>query len=307
MNKTDSKICILLSVYRPNELLHKQLDSIDNNKVPVLIFYRFDESCKFELDKDYKYINFLECKDSGVHLGAAESYWSLILNAPLANTYYLCDQDDVWSETKITTFESTFYEFRNTPTLIFSNFKINNSKQGTLKIQNRDYLTNSIFENPAKGCTQAFNRKLLEILRTREKPKTIFHDHWIYFISARYGNVFFLNQILLNYILHEGNAVGMIKVIERLRNPYLLIKSVFDFIDRSALLLCEDLRIRNNLLLIELNHKKCKIEILKLREDQLRQENTHDKLIKFLLFRFPFQNYFIHKLEYFSRRQLPWI
>lgn len=305
MNKIDFKICILLSVYRPNELLNKQLDSIDNNKVPVLIFYRFDEGIKFELGKDYKYIEFLECKDSGVHLGAAESYWSLILNAPFAKTYYLCDQDDAWNEIKITTFESTFRYFKDTPTLIFSNFKINNSKRGTLTIQNRDYSTNSIFENPAKGCTQAFNRKLLEILRTKEKPKSIYHDHWIYFISARYGNIIYSNEILVNYILHKGNTVGITKVIERLKKPHLLVKSVLDYIDRSALLLYEDLRIRENLLLIELNRRKFKIEISKLRKDELRQKYTHDKLIKFLLFYFPFQNYFIHKMEYFSRRQLP--
>lgn len=96
-------VCVLLSTYNGEKYLEEQLNSlIKQEDVELRILVRDDGSKDRTheiLDKWQKrgHINWYEGKNKG----AAQSFMDLIYNAPEADYYAFCDQDDVWLPEKL--------------------------------------------------------------------------------------------------------------------------------------------------------------------------------------------------------------
>ncbi len=122
---------------------------------------------------------------------------------------FLCDQDDVWLESKVAIVLAEFERSQvsvvlhdakivneDLDILHESFFRSRNSKKGFLR---------NIIKNSYIGCCMAFRRELKDIVLPF--PKDIpMHDQWIGLMGEKYGGVSFLNEPLVLYRRHKNNV-----------------------------------------------------------------------------------------------------
>lgn len=121
---------------------------------------------------------------------------------------FLADQDDVWLENKVSVCLEilTSYDLVLTDCVVVddnlnsinrSYFALINSKPGIIR--------NLTKKNSYIGCCMAFSREVLE--KALPFPKRIpMHDFWIGMVAEFFFTVFFLNERLVLYRRHSGNA-----------------------------------------------------------------------------------------------------
>ena len=217
------KIQILLSTHNGEKYIDRQLNSIlqqsyrsweliisddasEDNTVTILRKYtRSDPRVKL-----------ISTKKKG---GAKENFLYLLQQAD-ADIVFLCDQDDIWHSRKLETQVNHLtlvgqYE----PCAISSDaFLIDdNDKQISKSFFTHSGLPNypvkankQLVENNMLGCTVAFNRPLLKLVRSslHEAQSAIMHDWWIALLAANYGTTLILKEKLVSYRQHERNVVG---------------------------------------------------------------------------------------------------
>lgn len=149
----------------------------------------------------------------GQHVGLPETYFRLMREVDLSHEYYaFADQDDVWSIHKIERALEFLTRFnRETPLLYFCRQQFVNhnlSPLGLSAIVKKPCLANALIQNPAKGCTQVFNRAALSILREAMPCGVRWHDWWVYLTIAAFGTVVFDSRVGILYRIHEGSTVG---------------------------------------------------------------------------------------------------
>ena len=161
--------------------------------------------------------------------GAKGNFLFLLENTE-ADTYFLCDQDDVWFSSKMKKEKERLDELRekfgdDAPLLVFSDAKVTD---GMLNVISESFLSMNglsgertdfgqiLIDNVAPGCTMCFNRALRErylLGRVKsgdsESLRLIeMHDHYLLMIAAVFGHVSFINEPTLFYRQHEDNQVG---------------------------------------------------------------------------------------------------
>ena len=160
----------------------------------------------------------------------AKANFLYLIESTEAETYFLCDQDDVWFSSKMRKEKERLDELRekfgdDVPLLVFSDAKVTD---GMLNVISDSFLSMNglsgertdfrqvLIDNVAPGCTMCFNRALRErYLSGRVKSgdsetlKLIeMHDHYLLMIAAVFGHVSFINEPTLLYRQHEDNQVG---------------------------------------------------------------------------------------------------
>lgn len=120
---------------------------------------------------------------------------------------FLCDQDDIWFDTKVEAHLKEHSAFdlvisdaivvdRDLKTIYPSFFAVRRSKQG---------LIFNLLKNRYIGCCISFNRKILDAVLPFPNGLHM-HDWWIGLVAEIKGKVFFLDKPLMYYIRHESNA-----------------------------------------------------------------------------------------------------
>lgn len=210
-------VCILMSTYNGEKYLSEQLDSLLMQKnVEIQIVIRDDGS----KDDTLNIIKSYQDRYSNISLSACEnvgpttSFLELIKNAPEADYYALCDQDDVWMDNKI---EMAILEIKkNTktsiPVLYHSNLFVVDSELNPIMKSNKIESKNkfvSLVDNNVTGCTSVLNRELLELIRKHGCVDVTMHDAWINIIASFFGKVVFDSNSYIYYRQHERNVIGM--------------------------------------------------------------------------------------------------
>lgn len=212
------KICVLMSTYNGEKYLQEQIDSVFSQKnVEVLLYVRDDGSTdntisilqKNATDKNIKYY-------SGNNLKPALSFFDLMKNAPDFDYYAFCDQDDVWLDDKLSIALTRIKNHeKDVPMLYYGRPRLVDSKLRSMKtplatLDVIDTFESSIIESNATGCTMVFNRKLLEIVRSKTPDYIYMHDLWIHKICLLFnGVIFFDKDVHILYRQHNNNVVGM--------------------------------------------------------------------------------------------------
>lgn len=122
---------------------------------------------------------------------------------------FLCDQDDFWYRNKVSKVMAAFaskqcnlvvhdaiVKNEDGSILFPSFFEIRHMRTGIIK---------NIVRNCYHGCLMAFCASLKEKL-VPIPTEGCLHDQWIGIISEMYGETFFLNEKLMEYIRHGDNA-----------------------------------------------------------------------------------------------------
>ncbi len=151
----------------------------------------------------------------GANIGFVRSFLELMDKAPAqAEVIMLSDQDDVWLPHKIERACRQLEGRDARPTLYCSRLQLVDAALQPIGLSPHwprgPSFHNALTENIVTGCTAAFNRAALELVRRHGDAGRIhFHDWWMYLMVSAFGDVIVDPQPSVLYRQHSGNAIGM--------------------------------------------------------------------------------------------------
>lgn len=205
---------VLMSTYNGEKYLVEQLQSLSSQQgVEVSILVRDDGSS----DNTTAILEEWSKKGAltwytGSNLGPARSFVHLLCDAPEADYYAFCDQDDVWMPDKlfraVSALESQsgiYKTYIGSALLTDSGMNVN----GRMPFDYKFTLGEAVVTNPATGCTMLFNRELRNYIRKNPPQVLKMHDEWVYKVCLFLGGDIFVDrEPCIYYRQHGNNAVG---------------------------------------------------------------------------------------------------
>ncbi|OIQ25369.1 glycosyltransferase family 2 protein [uncultured Vibrio sp.] len=221
-------IDIVLATYNGERYLKEQIESIQSNQQYDMLVDRLIVVDDGSTDGTKQIVSAMAQVDDRIewHLnqsgtrGTAANF-SFGLTLSTAPYLFLCDQDDVWLQHKITTSHSALLALENNdqnePALVFSDKNIVDDSLKLLcssyfKLKRIDYSWHKTFsqllqQNVASGCTMHFNQALLS--QSIPMPKKAYmHDWWLVLMASQYGKIELIPEPLILYRQHDKNVVG---------------------------------------------------------------------------------------------------
>lgn len=212
------KVQVLLSSYNGEKYLAAQLESIlaqDYEEISILIRDDGSTDRTLEIIQYYadKYANIAYYV--GKNLGVQQSFFRLMQHADkMADYYAFSDQDDVWLPEKIRQAvqllekqdQSLPLLYASKTTLVDAGLKEIPIRKKEVKI--RPEFGNALVENVCTGCTEVFNRRLLELVTKQLPTYAIMHDWWLYLCATAFGQVYYDVNSYILYRQHGNNQVG---------------------------------------------------------------------------------------------------
>ena len=209
IGRINPEVDILLGLYKPNENLVEQLESLRGQVgVETKLIISLDSEVETKL---LSLINLWFPKATiieGPRLGPMQNYMKL-LTYSTAKYIAFCDQDDVWESHHLINSIRRISDSTNVPALSFSQcFEFGKKPERIWPISPGLELHSIIFENPARGCTIVINSKTRELLQDFSLTGIIMHD-WLMLLSVQMtGSVIFGEQPEVFYRIHSQNTVG---------------------------------------------------------------------------------------------------
>lgn len=210
------KVCVVLASYNGQKYIREQLDSIAAQEgVEVSLLVRDDGSrdATQEILEQYQATGALRWY-TGEHLNVAQGFLELLRNAPKADYYAFCDQDDVWLPDKLSAAVAMLkLEDPEIPLMYYCATTLVDEKLDFLMEhpvhENRTDLARFVM-NDMSGNTIVMNGKLKEALCAAEKPNISIHDKWCLQVCLALGGKCIgdpKSHIL--YRQHGKNTIGM--------------------------------------------------------------------------------------------------
>lgn len=231
-------VSIVMATYNPRmDWLAEQLASLNNqtyNNLELLII----DDCSTSVSL----LEISKCVTNNIHgipfeisrnmrnLGSTKTFEKLTIMARGKYIAY-CDQDDIWHKEKIEVYLSKFSSTNSF--LVFSDMNIINAtgekvaktitkirKRHKFKSGTRLYET-LLFRNFVVGCAM--------MIRTEEAKRALpfcpfmVHDHWLALHCTINGGIFFIEDSLIDYRVHNGNQTLMISGVIN-KESYLKIR-----------------------------------------------------------------------------------
>lgn len=210
------KLVILVSTFNGEKYLRVQIDSLLNQTIAAdtTIIVRDDGSSDETLEileqyeKDGKII-LRQGKNKGVVL----SFFDLLEQAPEAEYYAFCDQDDYWLPEKMEVAIGKL-ESISKPALYCSRKTLVDEDLKELSREDTKPLFNPLDvlmkRNIASGCTMVFNQSLRKLFLKYPSDKTLYHDTWLFNLAYFTGKVIYDDNSYILYRQHGNNVVGAI-------------------------------------------------------------------------------------------------
>ena len=152
----------------------------------------------------------------GAHLGAAQSFMSLLRSVGTGTSYAaFCDQDDVWAADKLAVAVGALEDLDEPgrPALYCSAVTLVQENLTKVKVHRRctrgPSFENALVENIATGCTIVLNRAAIDLLSRHRPEHLLMHDAWCYLVVAGCGQVVYDRVPHVLYRLHSANTVGV--------------------------------------------------------------------------------------------------
>jgi glycosyltransferase involved in cell wall biosynthesis len=156
-------------------------------------------------------------EDDGSRLGATGSFHRLLQNSK--GEYVLfCDQDDVWSATKIERLLGLMrtHEREGVPFLVHSDMEVVDQGLQPLAASFWRYqfinpancqCSRLLVQNVVTGCACLFNAALRRAALPIP-PEAIMHDWWLALVAAAVGEIRWTRETTVRYRQHGGNDTG---------------------------------------------------------------------------------------------------
>lgn len=221
---------VAMTTYNGEKYIKEQLMSILTQTVPANEIIICDDCSKDntvniieKIVKENTTMTEIKLYRNKSNLGYIKNFYQAI-SLTKGDYIFLSDQDDIWHLDKIEKM-STIMQQMNC-TALCTNFNLVNSEgvlindKGQFKLNPfinkvKELLTpikfsNLIFGNISQGCTYCFSKQVKDAYLQINSNQLI-HDHQIMFIASLLGDVYFLNENLIDYRLHNKNAIGFNK------------------------------------------------------------------------------------------------
>jgi glycosyltransferase involved in cell wall biosynthesis len=210
-------VCILLSLYKAEKYLRVQLESLRNQQgVRVHIRARDDGSPDHSGEAFVNLCTELGLSheiESGVNLGASESFLELMYGDLEAFDYVaLCDQDDWWIEDKLSGAVEMLHAHGDTPAIYCSAHTLADKELNPISDSKPPASTgfgNALIQNVVQGATAVLNRSGVILLQEIGRPRQCgMHDWWCYIVLSALGRVIYDPRPTIRYRQHDANVVG---------------------------------------------------------------------------------------------------
>lgn len=216
----ENKVVILLSTYNGEKYLNEQLESLrlqSYENIHVLV--RDDGSTDNTTDilKAWhnRYPNWISWY-SGENVGYVKSFMELLYNAPSADYYAFCDQDDWWETDKVEVALNKLNDIGEI-SIYTSNVTYSDAKlvvRGNSHFFNNNTMWKALLYNQAVGCTIVISKKLREMIMKVDINEIDFrevysHDCWMFRLCLAFGGQScFDSEPHILYRQHGRNQVG---------------------------------------------------------------------------------------------------
>lgn len=236
-------IDILMALYNGERYLAEQLDSILNQSITEWRLVLVDDCSKDrtpEIAREYaeRYPGKITFYRRENNLGSAQKSFFDMLQYSSAEYVMTSDQDDYWLADKLKVTLEKMKEIEaehgsDVPLLVHTDLRVVDAELHTIhesmfRAQNldsrRDALPQLLAQNIVSGCTEMFNRALVDTI-TKIPQHAVMHDWWYALVAGAFGAVGFVNQPTILYRQHGGNEVGAKDVrsvqynVERANDP----------------------------------------------------------------------------------------
>lgn len=255
-----NKLTILMSTYNGHLYLDEQLESIYKqeglNEFEVNIVIRDDGSMDDTVQIIKKWSERMNITFyCGDNIGARNSFFWLITNAPESDYYAFCDQDDIWKSNKLSISIKRIKEVHSSATLFFSNLEYIDGKgkalnKNMLNDEFRLSLERVFMCNPANGCTMVWDKDLHGILKTVPYDTFTMHDEFACTVAMTMGQIIYDPVPSMYYRIHNDNVTQTNSLRKKLkttkqiwleRKPYSIDKRAKMLLDYNINGACRDL------------------------------------------------------------------
>lgn len=243
-----NKISVALATYNGSKYVREQLNSLilqsrkidefiivddcsDDNTIEIVT--KFFEN---HFDNDVRIVK------NDENLGYIRNFRKAI-SLCTGDIIFLCDQDDIWYKDKIQSMVEIM-ENDNNIKLLASSFDFIDELGNPIKIRTKSGYSNNnllhetvkskevrkipidkvIFRNFTQGCATCFSKDIQKVFINNPDDK-IPHDWQLNMIAACLEGLYFFNETLFGYRLHNSNTTGLF--------PFVSIKDKMTFEYRS--------------------------------------------------------------------------
>lgn len=278
-----------MATYQGEKYIRKQLESIFQQTITVDEIIIFDDNSTdntLQIVKEFQTRNEIDIKlytqphQQGYILNFASA-----LREATGDIIFLCDQDDIWENTKVESMLALFQKDKKIMCINTSFTYIDEHDQEITLNNHRNYnmcdnATNKediqyikfeeiTLHNISMGCTMAF-RSIIKDEYLNKSNFTAAHDWELNFISVLHHGLVFYNSSLIKYRIHENNTTGNDKIAkenhvyatEREKNASALLqyanalKTYNDTLSDTQISWCKQLLDFHQNRYIMLHHKK---------------------------------------------------
>lgn len=220
-------ISVAMTTYNGGLFIEKQIESILNQTIPVEEIIIYDDGSKDNTLEVISSFNnpCIKVVSNSQNVGYIQNFYHAI-TACTGDFIFLSDQDDIWLPNKV---EKCLDLMKETKAdLICSNFDLID-EQGVL-LDKATFPKNRFFEeldskgdrviplsfeyliygNVLQGATFCITKRVQEQYKSFS-GQTVYHDHQLMLIASKIGNVYFLNEPLIQYRIHSHNTIGLKK------------------------------------------------------------------------------------------------
>ena len=224
MIKLDYKSVAIICTYRPSGYLTEMIQSIvDNGGIYLIYIYDWGSSDAsrtliegMKATFDVEIVTHYNADAPGPAISFHEAIKHVSKYDTEATHFYLCDQDDVWLDSKVSEY-SCFYR-SDIPQLLASDVELVNASLSPLDKRFYGGTFNYpvkhpsvIFFNPIIGMTMCLNRPLLERVAGLTMNKAVIMHDWLIFAAVVFLDIDFkcIQKKLVLYRQHEENYLGI--------------------------------------------------------------------------------------------------
>ena len=238
------KISVAMASYNGEEFIERQLETIRDQTRMVDEVIISDDASKDNtvgIIKEFITENGLNWKlltNEGDH-GVKSNFYNALANTQ-GDIVVLCDQDDVWEKDKIESIEKAFEQKKDILSLN-SSFCYIDEKENLISTKLKGNKANNnlipqklvegkfnkipfqfvINKNISPGMTMAVSRKIVDIY-LKYSNRSFLHDHELNCIAAMFGGLYFYDEKLVKYRIHENQTVSISNIHKtRLKDKFL--------------------------------------------------------------------------------------
>lgn len=215
-------ISVVLATCEGERFLKAQLDSLFHQTLPMdeLIFFddaSSDRTRAIALSYQKQYPDVMKLYMQDQRVGYIRNFAAAMQNCQ-GELIFLCDQDDIWKEDKIAIMTNYFQKYPEMLVLNTATDYIDAQGKSIQRTVKRKWspkthlssisFTQILRNNVSMGCTMAFRKKVKDIYLSKSSYQSA-HDWEINMIAAMNGQLFYLDQVLISYRIHEDNTIGL--------------------------------------------------------------------------------------------------